>query len=189
MKKLFERFLMISGMALSFGAGFLVAKKKFDDLNDTQIEEIRQMYEAKYNKPQEERTQITVAVSNTNNPNSWTVHNYGGPGDMRIVDSQEAKEIVEYNYQNMIHIISPMEFGEDETYDTVGLTYYFDGTLARDDDDEVIDNIDDVIGINSLKYLGDYADGVLYIKNDITNSYYEITESDKTYTEVTGRLL
>ena len=88
----------------------------------------------------------------------------------------------------MIHVISPLEYGEDESYDAIGLTYYADGTLARDDDDTVIENIDDTIGINSLKYLGEYADGVLYIKNDILGEYYEITDSNKTYTEMTGIL-
>ena len=167
-------------MALSFGAGFLVAKKKYDDLNDTQIEEIKKFYEEKYNKPQEE-PQIKVTVSSVNDFNKWTSGHYGGPAEMHVVDTKKIDEAVATNYQNMIHIISPMEFGEDETYDTVGLTYYFDGTLARDDDDEVVEDIDDVIGINSLKYLGDYAEGVLYIKNDITNTYYEITESETLY--------
>lgn len=168
-------------MALSFGAGFLVAKKKFDDLNDTQIEEIKKFYEEKYNKPQELSTNayipeaVKTIIANTS-PEKV---------EEAII---EHNNTVFTNYQNMIHIISPMEFGEDESYDVVGLTYYFDGTLARDNDDEVIDDVDDVIGVNSLKYLGDYAEGVLYIKNDITNTYYEITESDKTYTEVTGRL-
>lgn len=167
-------------MALSFGAGFLVAKKKFDDLNDTQIEEIKKMYEEKYKKPQEatpitENNYILTAGAEF-------LKDRSRPDIKDVID-----ETVNYNYNNMISIISPMEFGEDESYETIGLTYYFDGKLARDDDDEIIEAVDDVIGINSLKYLGDYAEGVLYIKNDILGTYYEITESDKTYSEVTGR--
>ena len=177
---------MLSGMALSFGAGYRVAKKKFDYILDTQIEEIKKTFEEEYKKPQEE-PQITVTVSSLNDSNTWTTGHYGGQADMYIVDNKKIDDTVKYNYDNMIHIISPMEFGEDESYETIGLTYYFDGVLARDDDDTIIEDIDDVIGINSLKYLGDYAEGVLYIKNDILGTYYEITESDKTYTEVTGR--
>jgi hypothetical protein len=176
MKPVTKWMLILSGMALSFGAGFILAKKKFDDLNDTQIEEIRLMYEEKYKKPQ------SNAVENQTNyiptPVAMMIENK----PMETI----VNEIVKSRYENMIHIISPIEYGEDMTYDAVGLTYYSDGVLARDDDDTIIENIDEVIGINSLKYLGEYADGVLYIKNDILNTYYEITDSDKTYAEVTG---
>lgn len=166
-------------MALSFGAGFLVAKKKFDDLNDTQIEEIKKMYETKYNKPQVEKT----ILKTEDKSNYWASY-------QTVIDipKAEVKEKVNTNYESMIHVISPLEYGEDETYDVIGLTYYADGTLARDDDDTVIENIEDTIGIDSLRYLGEYADGVLYIKNDILGEYYEITDSDKTYTEMTGIL-
>lgn len=180
MKKLLKRFLMMSGMALSFGAGYRIAKKKFDYILDTQIEEIKKAYEEEYKKPQEEKPNTT---------NSYIPE--GGIEFMKKYSSPQVKEVIDevihYNYDNMISIISPMEFGEDESYETIGLTYYFDGVLARDDDDTIIEDIDDVIGIGSLKYLGDYAEGVLYIKNDILGAYYEITESDKTYTEVTGQ--
>lgn len=180
MKKLIKRFLMMSGMALSFGAGYRVAKKKFDHILDIQIEEIKKTYEEEYKKPQEDT------------PN--TVTSYipeGGIEFMKKYSSPQVKEVIDevvhYNYDNMIHVISPMEYGEDESYEQVGLTYYFDKVLARDDDDTIIEDIDNVIGSNSLKYLGDYAEGVLFIKNDILGAYYEITESDKTYTEVTGQ--
>lgn len=80
-------------------------------------------------------------------------------------------------------VISPEKFGEDDEYDTVTLYYYADGLLA-DDSDNLIEDIDNVIGFDSLKTFGDYEDDAVYVRNDVTKCDYEILRDDRKYMDV-----
>lgn len=77
-------------------------------------------------------------------------------------------------------VISPDEFGEDETYDKVSLYYYTDGIVA-DDNDEVVEDVDALIGYSSLETFGEYEDDAVHVKNEGVKTYYEILRCDKTF--------
>lgn len=51
------------------------------------------------------------------------------------------------------YVISPDEFGGVEEYEKISLSYYADGILA-DDDDEVMENADEIVGLDSLTHFG-----------------------------------
>lgn len=186
MKSAFKWLAILSAMGASFAAGYFVAKNKLESEEDEKYEELetyyKDKYEKEYKKPQND-IQVESVIAEK------PMYQYDIPKDAVLVSNKEIEEKVATNYKNMISVITPMEYGEDISYDTVGLTYYADGTLARDDDDDIIHDIDDVIGLDSIKYLGEYEDSVLYIKNDITKEYYEVTESPETYTQATGILI
>lgn len=50
-------------------------------------------------------------------------------------------------------MIPPEQFGDDEEYEQISLTYYADGVLA-DENDEVIEDVEDAVGIDSLNHFG-----------------------------------
>lgn len=189
MKTFLKGLALLGCISLSFGAGYMVAKKKLDNRDQKELEEIKQYYEQKYKNEKQEEPILHDVVS------SPTVS--AGVTDLPVYEevikdyTPEKKEEVEdnYDYEHAISIISPLEYGDDPTYETQSLTYYSDGVLAYDDDDTVVDNIDDVIGIDALKHIGKYETGCIYVKNDISQVYYEITESDKTYSETTGNYI
>lgn len=80
-------------------------------------------------------------------------------------------------------VIPPDEFGDDPDYDTISLTYYADGILT-DDMDCIIENVDDVVGIESLDCFGEWEDDCVYVRNDNYKSYYEILRDMRTYKDV-----
>lgn len=49
------------------------------------------------------------------------------------------------------YVIPPEQFGDDEEYEQISLTYYADGVLA-DENDEVIEDVEDAVGIDSFRY-------------------------------------
>jgi len=213
MKTFLKGLALLGCISLSFGAGYMVAKKKLDNRDQKELEEIKQYYEQKYNDELEDYKKTTdLAIK--------VIRGLPSASDTKVIDDRdhnsfmdpqnpvanamleeydkamkdytpEKKEEVEdnYDYEHAISIISPLEYGDDPTYETQSLTYYSDGVLAYDDDDTVVDNIDDVIGIDALKHIGKYETGCIYVKNDISQVYYEITESDKTYSETTGNYI
>jgi hypothetical protein len=81
------------------------------------------------------------------------------------------------------YVITPEAFMEHEDYDHVTLTYYADGVLA-DENDEIIDNVDDVVGLESLKHFGEYEDDSVYVRNDGRKIDYEILLDNREYSEI-----
>ena len=80
-------------------------------------------------------------------------------------------------------IITPEEFGDIDEYDTATYTYYSDGVLT-DDMDEPVEDIDDVVGEESLTHFGEYEDDSVYVRNDDRRCDYEILRDLRPYSEV-----
>ena len=93
-----------------------------------------------------------------------------------VTDKTEARD-------NAPYVIPPDQFGEFDDYDTISLMYYADGTLC-DDNDEILEDPDNVVGPGATDHFGEYDDDVVYVRNDRLKVDYEILRSLKTYEEV-----
>lgn len=80
------------------------------------------------------------------------------------------------------YVISPDEFGEKDGYENVTLTYYADGVLT-DYFDNVISNIDEVVGFDSLDRFGEYEDDVVFVRNEKMETDYEILRDLRDFNE------
>lgn len=80
------------------------------------------------------------------------------------------------------YVISPEEAGEGG-YELRSLTFYSDGILVDDEDDDVIKDIDDLVGTDSLNHFGEYAHDVVYVRNEETKTDYEIIRIATRYNE------
>ena len=54
---------------------------------------------------------------------------------------------------------------EHDDYDTISLTYYSDNVLA-DEDNEIIEDVEGVVGEDSLNHFGEYEDDAVYVRNN-----------------------
>lgn len=81
------------------------------------------------------------------------------------------------------YIISPEEFGEDSDYETISLTYYADGVLT-DEMNELVEDIDNVVGKDSLTHFGDYEEDSVFVRNERLKHDYEILLDLRKYSEV-----
>ena len=81
------------------------------------------------------------------------------------------------------YVISPDEYGEYDDYSKISFMYYADHILC-DELDQIVDNIDELIGIESLSTFGLYDDDSVYVRNDERKTDYEILRSLRTYSEV-----
>ena len=91
----------------------------------------------------------------------------------------EAKEVADLNKP---YVIAPEEFGECE-YETVSLTYYKDGVLT-DDQNYIVEDVDFVIGRDSLNHFGEYEDDSVFVRNDELKADYEILLDLRNYSDV-----
>lgn len=90
---------------------------------------------------------------------------------------EEEKDDVERPY-----VIPPEEFGELD-YETVSLTYYEDGVLT-DDMDNIIEDVDDIVGEESLEHFGEYEDDSVFVRNDARETDYEILADTRNYHDI-----
>lgn len=98
----------------------------------------------------------------------------------------EAESKTYFKVDGKIEVIEPNEFGEDEDYDQVELTLYADGILA-DENDDIIDHVDDVVGPGNLDRMGEFEDDALHIKNEARKIYYEILVDNRSYKDATKK--
>ena len=78
--------------------------------------------------------------------------------------------------------IEPEEGGE-AGYRTVSLNYYDGGVLTYENDD-VIENVDEIVGKDSLSHFGEYEDDTVYVRNDKQRIDYEILADTQKYSDI-----
>lgn len=82
------------------------------------------------------------------------------------------------------YVIAPENFGgEDDEYEQVSLTYYADDILT-DIAGNIIDNVDELIGKESLNTFGEYEDDSVYVRNETLGIDYEILRDLRNYSDM-----
>ena len=81
------------------------------------------------------------------------------------------------------YVIAPEKFMEHDDYDTISLTYYSDNVLA-DEDNEIIEDVEGVVGEDSLNHFGEYEDDAVYVRNDARKVDYEILLDQRKFSEI-----
>lgn len=84
---------------------------------------------------------------------------------------------------DMPYVISPDEFGEFDEYEKVSLSYYADKILA-DENDEIVEDVEDTVGFDSLSHFGEYEDDSVFVRNDARKCDYEILLDQRNYSDV-----
>ena len=80
------------------------------------------------------------------------------------------------------YVIKPDEYGEDEDYELISLTYFSDGVLANEVN-EIIEDIPGTVGRNSLNHFGEYEDDSVFVRDEERQIDYEILWDNRTYSE------
>lgn len=87
-----------------------------------------------------------------------------------------------WDVQHDISVIPPEEFGREDDYETISLTYYADGILA-DDRGEPIEDVEVTVGNESLRHFGEYEEDSVFVRNSRMMCDYEILLDLRTYSE------
>lgn len=183
--------ILATGIGIGIGVVWYYFDKKYKDEMAKKIEEI--MSESKKVKPVKSTASELPAKVNTVDEVKSTVTsvettkvNYSKliNKEKYIGDESTENAEEETDYEKP-YVISPLEFGdkEDEGYTTVSLMFYSDGLLA-DDMGEVIENIDETVGVDSLNHFGEYEDDSVFVRNDRLKIDYEILLNNKRLVDV-----
>lgn len=158
------------GAVIGSVASWYITKKKYEKLIQEEIKSVKDAFRCESPKDKSE----CPTVEETEPEKTETIlyksiaENYMKPSD--------------YN-SNTIYVITPEEFGDCKDYKLVNLTYFEDEVLA-DDDFEIIDDPDSIIGEEALTCFGEYVDDVVHVRNETLKTDFEITLDPRLYSEV-----
>lgn len=194
MNKVLCVFTFSLGVVTGASAAWMLARTKFERLAGENIESVRQAYLRRT-----ERESGFSAEDNSMNPVVQMINPKPSEAETESLDF-EKPDLMSY-YSNKIHregysgddkksesvdlpyIIPPEAFGELDEYDQISLTYYADGVLA-DENDEVIDNGEEIVGKEALNRLGKYEDDSVFVRNDRLKTDYEVLSDQRDYSDI-----
>lgn len=178
--------IFVAGVVLGSASATLIVKNKYETLAQNEIEDIRNYYKDKIKEPdkKEEIQAESVDKEEKTDDDSYKdiINNYKGDivGEKPFI--QKDDQIIDP--YDLPYIISCEEYGEEETYDTMTLTYFADGVLV-DDVDDLVDNPDYVVGLENLKVFEEF-DGCssIYVRNDLWKMDFEIIKDDWNWSDL-----
>lgn len=82
------------------------------------------------------------------------------------------------------YTITPELFVQDKKdYDKITLEYYDDGFLVEEISSDIVSDIASVVGYDSLNKFGEYEEDVVYVRNDVLETDYEVIRQHCNYSD------
>lgn len=177
MKSIKGIFIFVIGVVSGTFVGAQIAKKKYEEIANEEIEEIRAYYKERATELPEQTVEMT---RDEEEPKVEEIieerkqyDNIIKRGNYMAVDEEEQNNVCDEAYP-----IDPSEFGNDGKNATETLTYFADGVLVNEVD-EVIEDPDLVVGRHHIDIFNEFPDATcVYVRNDLDGTDYEILKDD-----------
>lgn len=153
-------------------------KTKYEQIAQEEIDSVKEMFSDR------NKTENDVEGTDTEEPKKTVTNEKPDIKEYAAILEQQGYSLDEKGAnKNMVrpYVISPDEFG-DKDYTEESLTYYSDGILANDMDEVISEEeIDTLIGHEALSSFGEYEDDSVFVRNDETETDYEILLDDRKF--------
>lgn len=188
MKKLL---IFVAGVAVGSVATWKVLKDKYATMAQEEIDSVKERYSERVNKHDDSSDESDVKEEVYTDIYKTMASDYGSRTSYsaKYQPAEEKKDIKEVEVVkdnkkvDKPYVIPPEEFGELDGYETISLSYHADNVLT-DDDYELVDDVDEVIGLESLTHFGEYEDDSVFVRNDRLKCDYEILLDHRKYSEI-----
>ena len=163
-------FIFAAGVAIGSAVTWKIVKTKYEQIANEEIESVKERFRNRQ-MPVDDKTETDA--ENAKEPCNEYDKILDDNGYRNYSDTDKSKKEEKEN-MNGPYVISPDEFDEND-YETESLTYYADGVLT-DMYDNVIsdDDIDYLIGKDSLNHFGEFEEDSVFVRNDENKTDYEI---------------
>lgn len=119
-------------------------------------------------------------------PKAIDIHNGIDEGeDLEIIDTTPSKD-AKHPYvleSDKISSASEKFVNEEPYFDKVTLYYFDDGVLCSEEE-EIITNVADTIGLDSLNRIGEYEPDVVYVRNERDSTDYEVVRQYRNFADI-----
>lgn len=170
--------IFAAGAAIGSVVTWKILNTRYEQLIEEEIESVKEAYSKSYCESQcsEDEESKTDEVEVDNYKDLASKYN----NDNVESDNREEDD----NCMDMPYLISPEEYS-DSDYEAASLWYFADGILT-DEQYNIIEDIEETVGEESLNHFGDYPDDpdTVYVRNDYLEVDYEICRDERFYSEI-----
>lgn len=170
----------VVGVGIGVAGTYSYFKDKYEKLAEEDFNSRRVFDEDKKDEPVEPVVEKTADSRTVDKP---SIAAYSAilqkEGYVNYSDMQDKKQKQEIAVDRP-YVIQPSDFGEFDDYEKISLTYTADGVLL-DDMNEIVDDIEETVGEDSLEHFGEYEDDSVYVRNDAKKCDYEILLDQRNY--------
>lgn len=170
--------IFATGVVIGAVAAQQYFKTKYEQIAREEIEEVRAYYSGRLATPKNEDdvpVKEEVVEQDATDPELKKL--VDKLNELKYTEDKEVHKV------KQPYVISPDEFGEIDEYDTETLFLYADDVLT-DDQNEPIEDVDDVVGFESLRHFGEYEEDSVHVRNDNLKTDYEILRELRKYEDV-----
>ena len=173
----------IIGAGIGVAGTYSYFKDKYEKLAEKDFNSRRVFDEDKKDESEEPVAEKTADSRTVDKP---SIAEYAArlqkEGYVNYSDMQDKKQKQEIGVDKP-YVIQPSDFGEFDDYEKISLTYTADGVLL-DDMNEIVDDIEETVGEDSLEHFGEYEDDSVFIRNDRLRCDYEILRDNRSFSDV-----
>ena len=189
----------------------VVKEKATQEANEKAAEEIAEVREIYRNKTKKEQYEMVAEESEKEvkeenekvdplkvkpqtgreDYNSYykMTQNYTSQNEEKPKRASSISDLNAFTYEKSVdrpYIIDPEDYGEEDDYDTMQLTYFMgDKTLVDESADDTIDEPDLHIGLDNLAIFDEFQGASsIYVRNDILKMDFEILKDDCAYSDL-----
>ena len=179
--------IFTAGAAIGSGVSWFILRSRYDQMVQEEIESVRESFAVLNSKDSDEEEAEDA-------PDEYYEEAEEKSQDIKyykdIIDSSNYTGDVEENdldeeYPSRIpEVIEPEEFGEKEGYQTVSMTYYEENKVLVDETyNEVVENVEELVGIDFDTHFGEYEDDSVHVRNHALETDFEILKVERAYSE------
>lgn len=174
----------IAGVAIGSGTTWYFLKDKYEKLAQKEIDSVKKVFSNRYSekneKPESSNEQNTEQkIDKKGNADKSSYVDYSTAND--ILTKKYTPEVVESEaLDGKPYVIPPSEFGMEDDYGEISLTYYADHILA-DENGDMVEDVENTVGFESLSHFGEYEDDAVCVRNDRLKCDYEILIDNDRY--------
>ena len=173
-----------AGVAVGAAATNHFFKTKYERLYREDVESVKRAFSMpQQSEPVEGSTEDEVASE----PDSEEVETYNEiistQGYQTVSGNPEESIGEEVKGVRRPYVISPVEFDTEDDYEVYTLTYYADGVLV-DEQGNLIENVEAMIGRDSLNHFGEYEEDAVHVRNEAMQCDFEILRDLDRYSDV-----
>lgn len=186
-KSVFLLAFIMGAAAGSVGTWYCV-RKKYEELAQEEIDSVKEVFSKREQELKGEAVSKNIAESiKAEDKEKPSIKEYAailqkqGYTDYSHMEEEEKEEAVTMQ-SDKPYVIPPEQFGDNEDYEQISLTYYADQILA-DENDEIVEDVEETVGFESLNHFGEFEDDSVFVRNDMRKCDYEILLDERTYSE------
>ena len=180
----------VIGAAAGSAVTWYGLKTKYQKYAEEEVNELREYYSSKLANTEDEHLEVANDIDEEPSPTEIKSNriemakiaerqNYSGYFKTDAEGISEDPNILEPRPV----VVSPEELEDEPDYEWRDITVYADDVVCDDNDDK-LDDVENVIGADSLNHFGEYTEHVVYVRNDRLKCYFEISKDARTYEEV-----